>query len=151
MASQPLAFTGERSGLPISPVELVCIALLAAALSAVQDVWVVVVVALVLGGFLYLARWGAKPTLVASGEYLDYRVGKVASRVKLSEISGVAIKGNAFVGRSLVVSGDVQVAIGDGKRVQRASLTVADAFPQPLEDIRAAIVALAPAMPRKRP
>jgi hypothetical protein len=58
------------------------------------------------------------------------------------------IKGNAFVGRSLVISGNVQVTIGEGKPVQRSSLIVADAFRQPLEDIRSAIAAALPASPQ---
>jgi hypothetical protein len=145
LAQQPLVFIGERSGLPIGPAELCCIALLAVAMFAVQDLSMIAILAVLLAGLLYFARWGTKPTLRTNGDYLEYRNGRILSRVKLSEISGATIKGNAFTGRALVISGKVEVTIGKGKPVQRSSLAVADAFRQPLKDIRSAIAAAAPA------
>ena len=143
MAQEPLVFIGKRSGLAVSSAELACIALLAVAMFLIQDLWMILLLGLLLGGFLFFARWGAKPTLRTNGDYLEYRNGKILSSVKLADISAVVIRGNAFTGRSLAISGRVQITIGDGKPAQRSSLIVADAFPQSLEDIRSAIAAVA--------
>jgi hypothetical protein len=142
---QPLVFIADKSGLPVSLAEIICITMLALAMFLIHDLSMILLLALLLGGFLLLARQGAKPTLKSNGDYLEYQNGKIVSKVKLSEITGAVIKGNAVVGRSLVISGNVQVTIGEGKPVQRSSLIVADAFRQSLEDIRSAIAAAAPA------
>jgi hypothetical protein len=145
---QPLVFIADKSGLPVSPAEIICITMLALAMFLIHDLSMILLLALLLGGFLLLARQGAKPTLKSNGDYLEYQNGKIVSKVKLSEITGAVIKGNAVVGRSLVISGNVQVTIGEGKPVQRSSLIVADAFRQSLEDIRGAIAAALPASPQ---
>ena len=145
---QPLVFIADKSGLPVSPAEIICITMLALAMFLIHDLSMILLLALLLGGFLLLARQGAKPTLKSNGDYLEYQNGKIVSKVKLSEITGAVIKGNAVVGRSLVISGNVQVTIGEGKPVQRSSLIVSDAFRQPLEDIRSAIAAALPASPQ---
>jgi hypothetical protein len=145
MAQQPLLFMADGSGFPVTPAEIICIAILAVAMFVVQDLSMIFLAALLLAAFLFLARWGAKPTLRSDGNCLEYQNGKILSKVKLSDISGATIKGNRFIGRSLVISGNVQVTVGEGKPVQRSSLMVADAFRQSLEDIRSAIAAAAPA------
>jgi hypothetical protein len=145
---QPLVFIADKSGLPVSLAEIICITMLALAMFLIHDLSMILLLALLLGGFLLLARQGAKPTLKSNGDYLEYQNGKIVSKVKLSEITGAVIKGNAVVGRSLVISGNVQVTIGEGKPVQRSSLIVADAFRQSLEDIRGAIAAALPASPQ---
>lgn len=139
MPQQPLVFTADKSGLPATPAEIICIAILAVAMFVIQDLWMILLAALLLAGFLFFARWGSKPTLRSNGDYLEYLNGKILSRVKLSDISGAVIKGNRFIGRWLVISGNVIVTIGTGKPVQRGSLVVADAFRQSLEEIRRAI------------
>ena len=139
MAEQPLVLIADRGGLPASPAEIACIAILAVAMFVIQDLWMILLAALLLAGFLFFARWGSKPTLRSNGDDLEYQNGKILSRVKLSDISGTVIKGNRFIGRSLVISGNVLVTLGNGKPVQRGSLVVADVFRQSLEDIRRAI------------
>jgi len=101
MAQQPLLFMADRSGFPVTPAEIICIAILAVAMFVVQDLSMIFLAALLLAAFLFLARWGAKPTLRSDGNCLEYQNGKILSKVKLSDISGATIKGNRFIGRSL--------------------------------------------------
>jgi hypothetical protein len=140
MMANPPVFIARKSGLPVTPAEIAIIAVVAVVVFALQQPTMFAVMALLLGVFLYFGRWGSKPTLKCAGDPLEYRNGKVLATVKRSDISKAVIRGNRFVGRSLIVHGEIMVKVGDGKPVRRRSLVIPDVFLESLEDIRETVL-----------
>lgn len=142
MMTNPPIFVAKKSGLPVTHAEIGVIVVVAVVVLAMQQLAMFAVLVLLLGAFVYFARWGSKPTLKCSGDTLEYRNGKILATVKRSEIADAVIKGNRFVGRSLVIRGEIVVTVGDGKPVRRRSLAIPDVFPESLEGIREAVLSV---------
>ncbi|MBI5910772.1 MAG: hypothetical protein HY848_12570 [Betaproteobacteria bacterium] len=124
----------------MTPAALAAIAISAVTLVLMRDISLLFVVLLLLIGSIYFDRWGKKPTLKLGKDSLEYRHGKLIATIKRSDIVGAGIKGNRFVGRTLVITGEAFVSVDGGKPIKRSSVDVPDVFGHRLEEIRTMIL-----------
>src|SRR5712664_1522622 len=128
MIPNPTIFVARKSGVPITPAVIAAMTIAGVAVVLLQDLSIMATAAFALAVLLYFGFWGTKPTLKSEVNSLEYRNGKILTTVKRSDISDAVIRGNRFVGRSLVISGNVFVTVDDGKHVQSRSLVIPDVF-----------------------
>jgi hypothetical protein len=136
----PKRFTA-RTGMPLAPLEIAALCLLAAAFALVAD-WARIVFLIVVASlFWYLKRFGPRACLELTSSSLKYSVRQVSEEIALSDITVVSLASNKLVGKSIYVTAQITKSGSTERRPSERVVQIPDVFEKSLDELKVLIEA----------